>query len=534
MFAFPCFRRVVVSLLACAGMGSSTLTRVHAEDPNQSQVIVRAPQTLPASGVSVGGIPEQIASIDLPSALALAGVRNPQLLIARQRVVEAVALRQLAAAQILPNLNLGMNYDDHTGVLQQSSGRIIQLHRQALYVGAGANAIGAGTVNIPGLQYNLNVSQSIFGFLTARQTIRTQELNNAAARNDIALQVCLRYVELMRAEALRAITLVVRDESAEVARITENFAKTGEGRKSDANRAATELFQRDADIVAAESDVLIASARLCQLLNLDPSVRLHVSDGWMAPDSLVPEPIPLSELIAIGMVRRPELQAQQSAVREAFLSLRSARILPFSPQVMLGASAGGFGGGSNRQDLGAASSFSDFKSRADLDVILFWTLQNMGIGNRAQIEAARARLGVADYQQLAVLDRVRLEIASAHARTHARYAQLEIAERSIFSATHAFREDLTRIRSREGLPIEVLDSLRLLSRARTEYLNVISDYNRAHFELYVALGQPPADMLARPVPLEVLTHPGTANTLPPGSGEPIQPGVIENPLPPKQ
>src|SRR4029077_6765011 len=43
--------------------------------------------------------------IDLASALQLAGVANPELLLCRQRVVEAVALRQLAAAQILPDLN---------------------------------------------------------------------------------------------------------------------------------------------------------------------------------------------------------------------------------------------------------------------------------------------------------------------------------------------------------------------------------------------------------------------------------------------
>ena len=32
------------------------------------------------------------------------------------------------------------------------------------------------------------------------------------------------------------------------------------------------------------------------------------------------------------------------------------------------------------------------------------------------------------------------------------------------------------------------------------YLNAIVDYNQAQLELYVALGQPPADVLARPVP----------------------------------
>lgn len=65
--------------------------------------------------------------IDLGSSLRLAGAENPELLLARQRVTEATALRQLAAAQALPNLNFGTNYDAHRGVLQQSSGSILKV-----------------------------------------------------------------------------------------------------------------------------------------------------------------------------------------------------------------------------------------------------------------------------------------------------------------------------------------------------------------------------------------------------------------------
>ncbi|HKB36906.1 MAG TPA: TolC family protein, partial [Gemmataceae bacterium] len=69
------------------------------------------------------------------------------------------------------------------------------------------------------------------------------------------------------------------------------------------------------------------------------------------------------------------------------------------------------------------------------------------------------------------------------------------------------REDLDRTRNREGLPIEVLDSLRLLDRSRNAYLDAILAYNRAQFELYVALGQPPANVLARPIPTSLVPAP---------------------------
>ncbi|HEX3872083.1 MAG TPA: TolC family protein, partial [Pirellulales bacterium] len=97
-----------------------------------------------------------------------------------------------------------------------------------------------------------------------------------------------------------------------------------------------------------------------------------------------------------------------------------------------------------------------------------------------------------------VLNRVRSEVAEAYARIQARHAQIIISEQAVLHGQNAFARDLARIRSNEGLPIEVLDSLRLLARAREDYLNAIADFNRAQIEMYVALGQPPADVLTQP------------------------------------
>jgi hypothetical protein len=47
-----------------------------------------------------------------------------------------------------------------------------------------------------------------------------------------------------------------------------------------------------------------------------------------------------------------------------------------------------------------------------------------------------------------------------------------------------------------------LNSFDLLANARVEYVDAIVDYNRAQFAMFVALGQPPANSLARPVPVQ--------------------------------
>ncbi|HMB08746.1 MAG TPA: TolC family protein, partial [Isosphaeraceae bacterium] len=316
-----------------------------------------------------------VQPIDLNTALRLAGVQNPDLMIARQRAVEAAMLRQLAAVQILPTINAGMNYDTHTGALQQSNGNILSVNRSAVYVGAGTNAVAAGTVSIPGIVLTGNVAVGVYGYLTARQVVRQREFASLAVRNQAFLRTTLAYCELLRAEGARAVAMQVRDEARKVARLTAAYAATGQGRKADANRAATELARREADFQAAEGSVLVASARLGEVLNLDPSIRLHPTDAWVVPMPIVPDPMPVAELIALALLRRPELGERRAAIRESMLLLEGAKVLPFSPTILIGFSAGGFGGGSNL----VRPVFGGFGGRTDFDTYAYWTIQNLGV-----------------------------------------------------------------------------------------------------------------------------------------------------------
>lgn len=463
------------------------------------------------------------APIDLASALSLVGVRNPEFLAAQQRVLEASALRQLAAVQLLPTINLGSSIDSHAGNLQQSNGNILSVNRQSLFVGAGANAIAAGSVNIPGVVWNMNPTEAYYNYLMSRQVQSQQAANVVTTQNDVQLQVVMAYLDLVRAEAQRSISRQAHEDAAEVARITAIFAKAGQGRIADANRAESELRLRDAELIEQEGLAVRASARLASLIGLDTAVRLEPTDRWAVPHTIVPEPIPLPELLAIAGLRRPELEERRADFARALLALDSAKMLPFSPTVFVGFSAGAFGGGSNlatqpvtNPPFGSGQDrFGNFQSRTDFDVIVYWSLRNLGIGNQAQIAATASRARQSELQQMIVFDRVRSEVARAHVKVHARFHQLKTAEEAVRDSDIAWNEDLKRIRGNDGLPIEVLDSQRLLVRSRVAYVDTIIRYNLSQFELYYALGQPPADLLVRasyeiePQP-EVLPKPAEA------------------------
>ncbi len=70
-----------------------------------------------------------------------------------------------------------------------------------MYFGLGSSVVGAGTVNIPGLFYNMNVGATWYGFLISRQRVRTSEYNTEATRNDVLLRTCLAYVDRLSGRA---------------------------------------------------------------------------------------------------------------------------------------------------------------------------------------------------------------------------------------------------------------------------------------------------------------------------------------------
>ena len=527
-------------------LGSCALA-TRAEPPQPAVLGSRVP---PEQAQSRTILSSEVHLIDLNTALKLGGVQNPDLLVSRQVVVEAVAERQLAAAQFLPSINAGTSYDTHSGVLQQSNGNILSVNRSSIYVGAGSLAVAGGTVQIPGVVLSGNTDEVLFRYLEARQYVRQREFATLAVRNQVLLRVCQAYCDLLLAEGRRAIAEHISSDAEQVAWITAQYARTGQGRPADADRAATEWARRRANIRGAEGEILTASARLCRVLNLDPSIRLHPTDALVAPMAIVPDPIPVAQLIALALTQRPEMAERRVVIREALLGLEGARVLPFSPTVLLAFSDGGYGGGSNL----VRPIFGGFGNRTDVDLIAYWTLQNMGIGNLALIKIAKANLGVTQYQELAILDQVRDEVAEAYAKTHSRYEQLLEDEQAVRSGIRGFSEDLERIKeAAEGLPIEVLNNLRLKALAEYEYLEAIVGYNRAHFELYVALGQPPPAALARPVPAGGITRPddtpsratvsargeATAPPHPAGAGAgvpggvPLAPAGAESPFAPK-
>ena len=135
--------------------------------------------------------------IDLSTALRLAEAENPTIAAARARIIESLALQTQARAILLPSLNAGTNFHLHTGNLQRSSGRILNLTEQSLYVGGGALAFAAGTVEVPAVNILGTLTEAWFEPLAAHQRVIGTSFTALATANEILLDVALLHLELL-------------------------------------------------------------------------------------------------------------------------------------------------------------------------------------------------------------------------------------------------------------------------------------------------------------------------------------------------
>ena len=426
---------------------------------------------------------ERKMPIDLPTALRLANAQNLQVALAREQIRQALARVEAARALWLPSIRGGLNYNRHEGSIQQVDGRQFNTSRGAFYSGLGAGVYGAGTPMVPGIYASFHLTDALFEPLAARQFAAARSRAATAATNDALLEVSLAYIEMLRAHQELAIALGIRADVEQLAGLTGHYARTGQGLQADADRLRAELMVRKNEVVRGEEACQVASARLAQLLHVDPTVFLQPIEPALVEINLAPPDIPLAELVAQGLSARPELAENRLLVAEAVTRLRRERLAPLLPSVLLGTSYGAMSSGIN-------SNFAPGTGRLDADAVAYWELRNLGFGEQAARNDAGSVVRQAQVRRLAVMDQVAREVTEAAVQSEARRRQIEIARHGIQAAVDSHRRNLARIEAAKGLPIEALQSVQALAFAQREYLRALADYDAAQFTLYRALGWP--------------------------------------------
>ncbi len=428
-------------------------------------------------------LPANTIELNLPSALAMVGGDHPVVGFAQWRVREAYAQLERAEVLWLPSIRAGFSFHRHDGNYQASDGSIVDINRNSFQYGLGNGATGAGTTTNPGIVAQFHLADAIFQPNIAEKTAWARGHAAQAVLNEQMLQAALAYIELLDAHQDARILDESRQRTADLAKLTGDFAEAGEGLEADADRMQTELTLIDNQLIAADERMAVASARLAQAISIDASSQILPMDVTVVPLELVTTQSDKSSLISAGLSLRPELKESQALAAAACEAFKRQKYAPFVPSVLLGYSTGGFGGG-----LG--NNLDNVDGRYDFDALMSWEVRNLGFGEQAARRETSARVQQAKFEQLRVLDQVALEISEAYSQVGFRRQQMALTQQAIQTAEKSYKANSERIRDGEGLPIEVLQAVQALESARRAYLRAVIEHNQAQFRLQWALGWP--------------------------------------------
>jgi outer membrane protein TolC len=410
-------------------------------------------------------------SIDLATALRLAGASNLEVQIAREKVAEARAAGDSARSRFLPWLAPAIVLRRHDENIQAVNGPILNADKQSL------------AANVT-LQAQLDLGETYYQNLVARQQVRTSEAALAGRTREATFRAASGYFELARARA----AVAAADEAAKIAgRHAEQITATGDAGitfQGDVARVRAARERAALAVVRLRAEQRIAAARLAELLRLDPAVDLIPADAELEPLTLMATAESAGPLVVKALAVRPELDEAAGRLEAARALRRGATLAPLIPTIGAQATLGGLGGGP------AGSSVTrDWGYSGDYGIGLSWRVGPGGLldTNRQRETVARERqVGL---EQERVRDSIRRQVVEQHTRVRSLAAQVDLARQALAAADQTAR--LSRQRRETGVSavLEDLQAEEELARARRDYLATVADYNQAQYALKYAVGE---------------------------------------------
>jgi outer membrane protein TolC len=418
--------------------------------------------------------------ISLDAVFHLAEEQNGQIAVARERVTEAYASKDLAKSSWLPEVYAGPAYYRHEGGIQNQNGTLTISSTGALFGGME-------------LYSRLDLREAVFAKVNAQRQLWQQKGELSRITNEMLLDAAGTYIDLLTARTAEAIAHDLEKSQQELLQEVEDIAKEETGLKFlvEGLRSARAAQKQKTVELHRQGDA--AAAKLVYLLGLGPCTELQPLDGKLLPLNLVDASPPCCELVAqaiVGGPGIPEMEGLLTTIQEALDKSKGAsRYLPI---VEMCVTEGAFGAGPGDS--------LQWSNRMDLGLQARWNLgEHMTAQDRQRIANSKLRQVHLTMQDL----RAKLSSGVQEARESSLSGkeQIRLTGEQVQHATEAYT--LSKMRMKENVkgssPAEVLGTLQNLATAQVSHLTAVNLYDKAQLRLMLLLGPSACSASAVPV-----------------------------------
>jgi len=418
--------------------------------------------------------------INLPTALQLAGARSLDIQVAREKQMEAVANFDLALEQFFPWVSPGVTYRQHENLIQATEGNIIEVHKHSYAPGF------AATVQV-------DLGDALYKSLKSHKLIRAAEFGLNAQREDTTLAAAQGYFDLVKAQAIVGVAEQSVAISEEYERQIHQAVEIGVAFEGDELRVGVQTDRNRLALRQAVEQQAFAGARLVETLHLDSTVELVARDTGLLALKVADAHAPFEKLMREALVSRPELKQSQKFVEAARDEKNGALYGPILPSLGGQGFFGKLGGGIEGQP-------SRFGHQEDYTASVGWRVGPGGLFDVGRISAAQSRAKGAEFAAGKTEDAVLRQVSEAVARAQSLEDQMDVARRALDRSEKALRLSRERRQFDIANVLENIQAEQDLTRARGDYVTVISEFNKAQYALLKALGRLSAPMAVQGSP----------------------------------
>jgi len=307
--------------------------------------------------------------------------------------------------------------------------------------------------------------------------VNIAQIQKETTVQDLVLEVKRAYFEILKAQKLQSVAEQSVEQLKSQLEVSKAFFEEGIIAKNDLLQTEVQMAQARQDLIRATNGVALAKSRFNTLLRMGINEEVQIQDIL----DYTPVQLLLDEALERALRTRPEINEVSLAIVSAEKGVKLSKSA-YYPSVTL---IGNYGRESDDWLLEASPG-----EDPDIWTITLqgeWTFWEWG-KTKHEVAAARARVNKARHLLDEVQDNIQLEVKDAYLSLREAERNIQVAETAVVQAEENFRMNEERYKQQVATATDVFVAETLLTQARTNYFNALSDHNIAWARLERAMG----------------------------------------------
>jgi len=333
-------------------------------------------------------------------------------------------------------------------------------------------------------QFNITATQPLFTgwrLTIARDLaslgVDTAKIQKETAIQNLVLNVKEAYFGILKAEKLAKVA----EQSVELLeaqlKVSQAFYDEGIIAKNELLQTEVQMAQARQNLIKAKNGVEIGKSLFNKLLRRELNQVVNIKDIL----DYYPIRFLLDQCMEKAGQNRPEIKEVSLNVMSAEKAIDLSKSSYYPSVTLIG--------NYQRETDDILLDSSPGEDSDNWTIMLkgewtFWEWRK----KRHGVAAARANLAKANYILKEIKDNIQLEVKEAYLSLREAEKNIQVAKKAVVQAEENFRMNEERYKQQVATSTDVLDALTLLTQARTNYFNGLSEHNTAWARLERAMG----------------------------------------------